>query len=145
MTVPTREQTAVALDVLDDLVAEHGDGRAAEALRMLAAERDQLLADRLSLADPGVGGEASGVLWMALRYALGRTSYAPGDVVDALREHAWRLPSWQREAMAAEIDTAIERDAAGWACDATTWRHGLAALLHPPRPRTGRPDTTQET
>lgn len=75
-----------------------------------------------------VGAEAQGVLWMALRYALGRATYAPAEVLGAIRAHAHRLPGWQRQRMADEIDRAIGTDAAGMGCDVAVWRRVAAAL-----------------
>lgn len=77
--------------------------------------------------------EAQGILWMAMRYALGRATYAPAEVRDAIRFHAHRLPEADRNRMADEIDQAIARDAAGWSCDVAVWEDA-ARLLRTPRP-----------
>lgn len=81
-----------------------------------------------------VGAEADGVLWMAMRYALGRATYAPTEVLWAIQAHAHRLPTIQREQMAAEIDQAITGHAVGMDCDVRTWEQAAAVLRQPPTP-----------
>lgn len=74
--------------------------------------------------------EASGVLWMAMRYALGRATYAVQEVGSAIAQHAHRLASWQRERMAQEIERELGYDADGvaWGSDAATWRQAISDL-----------------
>lgn len=79
-------------------------------------------------SEAGVGAEAEGVLWMALRYALGRATFAPTEVLWAVRAHAHRLELWQRERMAGEIEQAIAADQAGMDMDIQAWQRTASAL-----------------
>lgn len=74
------------------------------------------------------GGEAGGVLHMAMRYALGRSTYAPGEVLHALRAHAAQLPAYTRLMMAAEIDEVLNAGRAGMDCDVAVWRQARDLL-----------------
>ncbi len=80
-----------------------------------------------------VGAEARGVLWMSLRYALGRRTYAVQEVASAIAQHAHRLAPWQRERMAQEIERELgyDTDAAAWGSDAATWRQAISDLRAP--------------
>lgn len=63
------------------------------------------------------------MLMYAFRYALGRRSYAVGDVADALIAHIGDLrPDWRRQIIR-DIDDAIEDGRAGDFDDAQRWRH----------------------
>lgn len=76
--------------------------------------------------DPAVGAEAEGVLWMAMRYALGRATYAVGECCDAIHAHCHQLRPAQRLRMAEEIDRAVADGV--WECDDQLWRAAAAAL-----------------
>jgi hypothetical protein len=91
----------------------------------LAARTPQPAAD--------VGAEARGVLWMAMRYALGRRTYAAQEVGSAIAQHAHRLEPWQRERMAQEIERELGYDAEGaaWGSDAATWWQAVSDLRAP--------------
>lgn len=69
-------------------------------------------------------------LMYAFRYALGRMTYAVGDVADALiaNRHLLRA-DWCRQ-IVQDIDNAIANDAAGHACDVERWRE-VARVLSP--------------
>lgn len=61
-------------------------------------------------------------LLYAFRYALGRMTYAVGDVAGALIEHKERLrPDWRRQ-IVQDIDNAIANGGAGMRCDIEKWR-----------------------
>lgn len=83
--------------------------------------------------DRHVGAEAHGVLWMAMRYALGRRTYAVQEVGSAITQHAHRLAPWQRERMAKEIERELgyDADGAAWGCDAVTWQQAITDLRRP--------------
>lgn len=76
-----------------------------------------------------VGVDQPGVLWMAMRYALGRATYAVGEVGDAIDSHADQLTDTHRHRMAAEIATAIAGDRAGMDMDVVVWRRAIVRLV----------------
>lgn len=60
-------------------------------------------------------------LMYAFRYALGRMSYAVGDVADTLEANVDRLtPDW-REQIIRDIGDAIEENRAGMTGDVERW------------------------
>ena len=62
------------------------------------------------------------ILIFAFRYALGRTSTAPGIVADHLIKQWANLAPHSRLQIREEIRTAINRGDAGHPCDVETWR-----------------------
>jgi hypothetical protein len=81
-----------------------------------------------STAREHVAVDEPGILWMAMRYALGRATYAVGEVVDAIERHAAILPVHSRERMAREIEQA---GALTFAIDGPNWARAVAALRGP--------------
>lgn len=60
-------------------------------------------------------------LMYAFRYALGRMTYAVGDVADALVEHREELrPDWRAQ-ITRDIREAVDAQRAGHACDVERW------------------------
>lgn len=85
-----------------------------------AGWREPIVLDpRPGQAGQHVAADEPGVLWMAMRYALGRATYAVGECVKAIERHAADLPAEHRERMAAEIERsgvlAVEADGPYWA------------------------------
>ena len=58
----------------------------------------------------------------AFRYALGRMTYAVGDVTDYLINHWHRLSKKTRMLIIEEIQKAIKEKKAGMDCDIQRWR-----------------------
>ncbi|MDN5861748.1 MAG: hypothetical protein L0H84_24370 [Pseudonocardia sp.] len=76
------------------------------------------------------------ILIYAFRYALGRMTYAVGDVAAALTAHAEQLrPEWRTQIIR-DIDTAIEDGHAGMSCDVQQWRN----VAHAMAPANTRPN-----
>ncbi|GEM_PF-3444980 len=68
-----------------------------------------------------------GILWYALRYALGRTSFAGNDMRRAIHAHADQLSDEDRGGMAQDIEEAIkERMWTAW--DRDQWRQAAERL-----------------
>jgi hypothetical protein len=65
------------------------------------------------------------VLLSAFRYALGRTTYMPGAIVDELRNNWHLLSREDQEQIRNDIASAIERGDAGMDCDVQTWKEVL--------------------
>ena len=60
-------------------------------------------------------------LMYSFRYALGRQSYAVGDVAQALLDHAEEIrPEWRQQTIR-DIKEAIADDRAGMQMDHKTW------------------------
>jgi hypothetical protein len=59
-----------------------------------------------------VSAHTADILLYAFRYALGRSSYAPGDVMDALAADSWELDDGTRRVIVLEIRAALEAEAA---------------------------------
>lgn len=106
--------------------------RAADANLDVPAPRAMQLVDLVDRQREHIGAGEPGIVWMAMRYALGRATYAVGEVVDAIVKHAADLPAPSRQVMADEIGRAIDLDAAGWDCDVQQWRRAVAALTQVP-------------
>lgn len=68
------------------------------------------------------------MLMYAFRYALGRMSYAVGDVVDALIEHKAQLrPDWKTQ-IVRDVISAINEGRAGHDADIEKWRSVVEAF-----------------
>jgi hypothetical protein len=48
--------------------------------------------------------DLSTLLWCSIRYAIGRGSYAPGEIADIVERHSACLQPWQRDRIAGEIE-----------------------------------------
>lgn len=68
------------------------------------------------------------LLIMAVRYALGRTTYVTQEVLDLLIEYAGDINQRTRTQLAKEIQAAIDRDEAGMDMDVAVWREALEVL-----------------
>ena len=66
------------------------------------------------------------ILIAAFRYALGRCSYMPSVVAEALAQCWPDLTEHDQRLIKREIAEAIERGHAGMDCDVATWRRVLA-------------------
>lgn len=67
-------------------------------------------------------------LMYAFRYALGRMSYAVGDVADALVDNIGKLrPDW-RSQIIRDIEAAVACGRAGMQMDVERWRQVAAAM-----------------
>lgn len=67
-------------------------------------------------------------LLYSFRYALGRMTYAVGDVADQLIAYRDILqPDW-RQQIVQDIHNAIENGAAGHECDVKRWREVAEAM-----------------
>lgn len=67
-------------------------------------------------------------LLYAFRYALGRMTYAVGDVADQLIAYRDILqPDWRRQ-IVQDIHNAIENGTAGQECDVERWRAVAEAM-----------------
>lgn len=64
------------------------------------------------------------IMW-AFRYALGRRTYAVGDVVGQLKEHWNRLKPFTRNKIQEEIREAIRDRCIGDKCDSESWQEIL--------------------
>ena len=64
----------------------------------------------------------------AFRYALGRKTYAVGEVSDYLIENWHRFSKHTQSQIVEDIEKAIERGEAGMECDIQQWKRIL--LLH---------------
>jgi len=65
----------------------------------------------------------------AMRYALGRRTYAPGDVCEVLIRNKHVLGKHTRELIVREVRLAIACGAAGDSCDVDHWRELENALV----------------
>jgi hypothetical protein len=65
------------------------------------------------------------ILIYAFRYALGRMSYAVGDVADTIIEHWDSIRDNDRNLIIREINEAIESGCAGMEVDINTWKRVL--------------------
>jgi hypothetical protein len=72
------------------------------------------------------------VLMYAFRYALGRMTYAVGDMADILIANRESLRIDWRAQVARDITEAIDNDAAGMSCDREQWGRVRAALMPTP-------------
>lgn len=68
------------------------------------------------------------ILPYAVRYALGRRSFAVADVCDAVEREAAGLSDELRSVIARDIREALDRGETGDECDANRWRRALIAL-----------------
>jgi len=68
------------------------------------------------------------MLIYAFRYALGRCTYAPHDMVKIIWRNREGLSNADRDLFIREIREAIERDMAGHECDKRAWEGLLADL-----------------
>jgi hypothetical protein len=102
----------------------HTDDAAQEA-----AEHARLNSAR-TLVEPGRGTVALPAVFLmyAFRYALGRMTYAVGDVADTLIANRDRLTADWREQIIRDIDQAIELGAAGHQCDVDRWTQVKEAM-----------------
>ena len=64
----------------------------------------------------------------AVRYALGRMTYAPHDVVDTLITHRADLRENTRRAIVRDIDDVLDAGGGGMQMDRDAWRRLRAAL-----------------
>lgn len=85
-------------------------------------ERDRPSVERVlpATSDARVGVNPIMLLY-AFRYALGRMTYAVGDVADALVEHREAIRSDWREQVVRDISEAVAGGRAGMACDVERW------------------------
>ena len=67
----------------------------------------------------------------AVRYALGRTSYAVNDVVETLLAFRSAVTNRSRLVIVADINVAIRNDAAGMDMDVRAWKRLREALMEP--------------
>ena len=58
----------------------------------------------------------------AFRYALGRTTTAPTDLCDIIKNNHHLLEDWAKKQMIRDIERAIERNVAGTKCDVNVWK-----------------------
>ena len=65
------------------------------------------------------------ITFYAFRYALGRMTYAVGEVVDYLIENWNKLQIQTKEKICIEIDKAIIEKRAGMECDVEQWQRIL--------------------
>lgn len=72
------------------------------------------------------------ILFYAFRYALGRSTYAVIDVVDAICKEWPRISQNTRSLMQVEIMDAINRNRAGMDMDVAEWRKVLDLSLDVP-------------
>ena len=70
----------------------------------------------------------SGMLIYALRYALGRTTYAPSVVIENIRHNIDKLNDFTLEIMAKEISEHGKLYSYGDRCDEDTWLEFLDYL-----------------
>ncbi len=68
------------------------------------------------------------VIFYAFRYALGRATYAVGDVIEIIETHLDIITQYNKHLMIKEIKQAIEYDRAGWDCDRKDWEELLEKL-----------------
>lgn len=68
----------------------------------------------------------SNIIFYAFRYALGRQTYAPSEVVGYLETYWQDIPTMTRHKIQEEIRQAIARGEAGADIDVTTWNKILA-------------------
>lgn len=61
-------------------------------------------------------------LMYAFRYALGRMTYAVGDVTSALLEHSDKLQQDWKEQIVRDIEEAVKYDRAGHQSDIEKWQ-----------------------
>lgn len=78
---------------------------------------------------PDVAASAPGILHMAMRYALGRATYAVWEVCDAIKAHAAELAPGTRERMAQEIVEALRYGRGGMDMDIARWADARRVLL----------------
>ena len=64
----------------------------------------------------------------AVRYALGRMTYAPHDVVDTLIAHRADLSENTRRVIVRDIDDVLDSGGGGMQMDRDAWRRLRAAL-----------------
>jgi len=67
----------------------------------------------------------------AVRYALGRMTYAVGDVVDTLLDHQQDLTAKSKAVIVRDIDEALAEKRTGMQMDTDQWirlRNGLASV-----------------
>lgn len=69
------------------------------------------------------------ILFWAFRYALGRRTYAVGDVAEAIKLHKLRLTPMMRTMIASEITDADLRGGLGDECDERCWSAVRSELL----------------
>lgn len=67
----------------------------------------------------------SAIVFYAFRYALGRKSYAVGEVVNYILKHWNDLQEREKRAMREEINTAIATDRIGMKMDREQWERIL--------------------
>ena len=67
----------------------------------------------------------------AVRYALGRMSYAPHDVVDTLIAHRADLSDNTRRVIVRDIDEVLNSGGGGMEIDREAWRRLRAILAEP--------------
>ena len=65
------------------------------------------------------------IIFYAFRYALGRRTYAVGDVVECIKNNWTNLKKSTQEKIKKEIIIAIKRDEAGMECDKKQWQEIL--------------------
>lgn len=68
------------------------------------------------------------ILFWAFRYALGRMTYAVGDVANEIIRHASEISPQTRGLMTKEIREALGSNRAGMSMDVTEWNKVLARL-----------------
>lgn len=65
------------------------------------------------------------IIFYAFRYALGRQTYAPSEVVGYLETYWLDIPTMTRHKIQSEIREAIGRGEAGSSIDIKTWKKVL--------------------
>lgn len=65
--------------------------------------------------------EFNTLAFYAFRYALGRMTYAVGDVCGILIKNKDKIDIYNKELMIKEIKYAIKNKHAGWECDVKDW------------------------
>jgi len=68
------------------------------------------------------------IAFWAFRYALGRKTYAVGNIVDILIRHSEFINLCEKSKMISEIDRAIKEGRAGADCDMEDWNKLKIAL-----------------
>lgn len=79
-------------------------------------------------APDGRGADIDRLSVWAVRYALGRSTYAVGDVVDVLARNAAEIKPYTRWVICGDIDMAIAAGQVGMDMDREQWLRLRAAL-----------------